>query len=94
MFLTDIFKKYKHQQSIDNINKERDQAFNDIIFKTALKDAAYFLAIGEPLKAGMLKNLLQRLAIGLPVGTHCIQGYEVTVYTDSNGIKKADIEKT
>lgn len=94
MFLTDTFKKYKHKQAIDNINQEKDQAFNDIIFKTALKDAAYFLAIGEPLKAGMLKSLLQRLSIGLPVGTHHLQDYEVTVYTDNNGIKKADIEKT
>lgn len=92
MFLTSAFKKYKHEQAIKNINQQRDQAFNNIVFETALKDAALYLKTNKPLPSAMLKDLIKRLAVGLPVGSHCIQGNVYIVTADSNGLKKVTIE--
>lgn len=92
MFLTSTFKKFKHEQTINKINQERDQAFNSIVFETALKDAALYLKTGKPLPCAMLTNLIKRLCVGLPVGDHYIQGNVYKVTSDSNGLKSVTIE--
>ena len=92
MFLTNTLKKYKTEQKINAINCERDQAFNKITFETALKDATLYLSHGQPLKPAMLKSLVQRLSVGLPVGTHHIHNFEVVVSSDSTGLKSVQIK--
>lgn len=93
MFLTDTFKKFTHQATINKINEERDRGFNRITFETALNDLAVHLKHGIVLKEGMRVDLIKRLCAGLPDGSHIIDGNEYQVKTDKDGLKKVTVNK-
>lgn len=93
MFLTDTFKKFTHQKTINKINEEKDRSFNRITFETALNDLAIHLKHGIALKEGMRVDLIKRLCVGLPNGVHIIDGNEYEVKTDKDGLKRVIVNK-